>query len=89
MRLLQGNASEYYLDGGGENAFKSGPIWLPWMMWKNIYAKSIYQGLPQECHDNLIGGFVSVWTESIDDTTVMTRIFPRAFALGERLWSDP
>ena len=87
--MVQGIASNYYLDGGGENAFHPGPIWQPWMMWKNIYAHSVDEGLPEQCKDNLIGGFISLWTESIDDTTAMTRIFPRAFALGERLWSNP
>jgi hexosaminidase len=36
----------------------------------------------------LIGGEVCLWTEFADDDSIMPRIWPRASAAAERLWSD-
>jgi len=36
-----------------------------------------------------LGSETPIWTESADGHAVPTRIFPRASALAERLWTNP
>ena len=38
---------------------------------------------------NVVGGEAALWTEQAGDQNAMTKIFPRAYALAERYWSDP
>jgi len=37
----------------------------------------------------VLGGEVAMWTEQVDTYSVESKIFPRADALAERLWSNP
>ena len=37
VKVLQGLASKYYLDCGGENMFVPGPTWCNYNFWKNMY----------------------------------------------------
>lgn len=86
---MQASSKNYYLDCGGENFISPDSVWCEYAFWKNIYGESILDEIPQGCQNNVIGAFVAVWTEQIDDATIISRIFPRAFGLAERLWSDP
>ncbi|XP_075978702.1 beta-hexosaminidase 2 isoform X2 [Anticarsia gemmatalis] len=51
--------------------------------WRKMYAHR----LPQD--DNVLGGEVAMWSEYLDEQALDTRVWPRAAAVAERLWSDP
>ncbi|XP_026737933.1 chitooligosaccharidolytic beta-N-acetylglucosaminidase isoform X2 [Trichoplusia ni] len=51
--------------------------------WRRMYAHT----LPRD--DNFLGGEVAMWTEYLDEQGLDTRVWPRAAAVGERLWADP
>jgi len=45
------------------------------------------EALTPEEKENLIGGEACMWTEMVDGRTIESRIWPRAAAVAEKLWS--
>ncbi|XP_025201242.1 chitooligosaccharidolytic beta-N-acetylglucosaminidase-like isoform X2 [Melanaphis sacchari] len=69
----------YYLDHGfwGSTNYHN---------WKLIYNNEI----PKVDNPNLIlGAETCMWSEYVDDNAVDSKVWPRAAALAERLWSNP
>lgn len=44
---------------------------------------------PSSPSNRVLGSEVLVWAEEIDESNVEQKVWPRAAALAERLWSDP
>ncbi|KAM3589191.1 woronin body major protein [Umbelopsis sp. WA50703] len=64
----------------------NGGSWCaPYKTWQRIYDYDITIGLTKE--KRYIGGEAPLWAEQNDDTTIDSKVWPRAAALAELLWS--
>uniref|UniRef100_A0A7S3ISS2 beta-N-acetylhexosaminidase n=1 Tax=Strombidium inclinatum TaxID=197538 RepID=A0A7S3ISS2_9SPIT len=92
-QMIQSATRYYYLDCGDENPFLSPPNFCTtFESWKTIYLQDIITaspGMPEECDNSFTGASVQLWSEKINKNTMMAKLFPRALALAERLWSNP
>ncbi|KAI9803770.1 MAG: hypothetical protein M1825_001650 [Sarcosagium campestre] len=62
----------------------------PYKPWPLIYSHPPTAGLAQGQSDDLVqGGEVHMWAELTDDTSLDDKVWPRAAAAGEVLWSGP
>nr|XP_043624324.1 beta-hexosaminidase 2 [Erigeron canadensis] len=101
-RTIVSSSDFYYLDCGhgdftGNNTAydqapdfdqKKGGSWCgPFKTWQLIYNYDITYGLNETEAKLVIGGEVALWSEQADATVLDARIWPRASALGEVLWS--
>ncbi|KAL9275417.1 Beta-hexosaminidase 2-like protein [Drosera capensis] len=78
-----GNDSEYDRLPQGD-----GGSWCaPFKTWQTIYDYDIVEGLSEEERKLVLGGEVALWSEQSDPTVVDGRIWPRASAMAESLWS--
>ena len=55
--------------------------------WRAQYEFELCAGLPDESCRYIIGGAASQWGETADTSDLMQTIWPRAGAVGEKLWS--
>ncbi|KAK4884179.1 hypothetical protein RN001_000450 [Aquatica leii] len=86
-KVILSNYDALYLDCGFANWVGEGTNWCPpYKGWQTIYDNSL------SIHgkiDQFLGAEAALWTEQVDDSSVDARIWPRAAALAERLWSNP
>jgi len=55
--------------------------------WVDFYNVEPTSGLPPSQTQLVLGGEISNWAETIDDSNSDTRLWPRTAAASERLWS--
>ncbi|EPS67345.1 beta-hexosaminidase 1, partial [Genlisea aurea] len=81
-----GNDTRYDdLKGGGGGG---GGSWCsPFKTWQTIYNYDIASGLSEAERELVLGGEAALWSEQADPTVMDSRIWPRAAALSESLWS--
>jgi len=94
-RVIFSNYDTMYLDCGFGNWVDDGNNWCsPFKEWQKLYdngpkhiADKVTAGVYQ--HSQLLGGEAALWSEKVDEHNLDSRVWPRAAALAERLWSDP
>lgn len=89
-------SDDLYLDCGFGYYVGEGNSWCdPYKQWRTLYQhdpRKIYLEFPDSDRSRLgqiLGSEAPIWTESVGPDAVETRLWPRAAALAERLWSDP
>ncbi|XP_072955833.1 beta-hexosaminidase 2-like [Typha angustifolia] len=100
-RVIVSSADFYYLDCGhgdfvgndssydqiGSDVGIGGSWCGPFKTWQRVYDYDITYGLTQVESSLVLGGEVALWSEQADPTVLDARVWPRASALAEALWS--
>lgn len=66
----------------------NGGSWCaPFKTWQRIYDYDFTDGLSEEQAKLVLGGETPLWSEQVDDTVISSKMWPRAAALAELVWS--
>lgn len=76
-KLIISTKNAWYLDHG----FWGRTVYYRWT--------KVYDNRLPSRDDGVYGGEVCMWGEYVDDAAIDSRIWPRASAAGERMWSNP
>lgn len=60
----------------------------PYKPWQTAYNHRPWQQYRLD-KNLIIGGEVCLWSEQLDQTSLDARLWPRAAAFAERMWTDP
>ena len=83
-RILIGNTP--YSVSGTRLAQGSGSKALPAMLQDFVAASKLPTDLPK-LHKNILGGEAAIWSEIVQADNLDLRLWPRLYAIAERLWS--
>ncbi|KAJ3276686.1 hypothetical protein HK104_003643 [Borealophlyctis nickersoniae] len=73
---------------GGFNFLGTGGSWCaPYKSWQRIYGYDFTANLTETEKKHVLGASVALWSEQSDTTVLDSKIWPRAAALAESLWS--
>jgi len=87
-KVLASPYTSWYLDCGTGGWLGGGLSWCdPYKTWQTIYDYNPLAGVDPQNTANVIGGEVCAWAETIDDTNIDEKLWPRSCAAAERLWS--
>jgi hexosaminidase len=93
--IIDSSASSWYLDCGQGNWLGAnvggnwvGKSWCtPFKTWQTVYNYDPEDGVAEEYWGKIKGGEVALWGEQNGDTNYESKLWPRAAAAAERLWS--
>ncbi|XP_037905761.1 probable beta-hexosaminidase fdl isoform X3 [Hermetia illucens] len=92
FNLIISHVDAWYLDCGFGSWRSTGEAACsPYRTWQNVYKHRPWERmrLDRQRMKQILGGEACLWTEQVDEAALDTRLWPRAAALGERLWTDP
>lgn len=76
---------------GATTSFNYGGIggsWCaPYKTWQRVYDYDFAENLTDTQAKHIIGAAAPLWSEQVDDTIISGKMWPRAAALGELVWS--
>ncbi|KAF9731432.1 hypothetical protein PMIN06_003116 [Paraphaeosphaeria minitans] len=66
----------------------NGGSWCaPYKTWQRIYDYDFTEGLSVEQKELVVGSIAPLWSEQVDDVVISPKMWPRAAALAELVWS--
>lgn len=101
-RAIVSSSDFYYLDCGhggfvgndsqydimrSDSGMNGGSWCAPFKTWQRVYDYDITYGLSEDEAKLVLGGEVALWSEQADSTVLDARLWPRASAMAEALWS--
>ncbi|XP_054264214.1 chitooligosaccharidolytic beta-N-acetylglucosaminidase-like isoform X1 [Macrosteles quadrilineatus] len=98
FRVIFSNYDALYFDCGFGAWVGEGNNWCsPYIGWQKVYENNPLKMLmklgvnmtKEEMRRLVLGQEATLWTEQADDQVIDQRLWPRAAAMAERLWSDP
>lgn len=90
-KVIVSNYDALYLDCGFAGWVTDGNNWCsPYIGWQKVYNNRMEEvaGKP-EYYKQVLGAEAALWSEQADEYTLDSRLWPRASALAERLWTNP
>lgn len=90
FKLIISNYDALYLDCGFGGWVTDGNNWCsPYIGWQKVYDNSMDKIAGPGYEQQILGAEAALWSEQADEQTVDSRLWPRASALAERLWTNP
>lgn len=88
-KVIVSNYDALYLDCGFAGWVTDGHNWCsPYSGWQKIYENRM-ETIAGDYVSQVLGAEATLWTEQADEHVLDSRIWPRASAMAERLWTDP
>merc|ERR1711962_131684 len=94
-KMLFSNVDALYMDCGFSAHVGSGVNWCsPYKSWQTVYDNDLYKilernGGTSSDYARITGAEVALWTETVSGNSFEMKMFPRASAHAERLWTNP
>uniref|UniRef100_A0A2P2I9A9 Beta-hexosaminidase n=1 Tax=Hirondellea gigas TaxID=1518452 RepID=A0A2P2I9A9_9CRUS len=94
-RIIVSSADAWYLDCGFSSWVSDGHNWCsPYTTWQQVYSHrpSVLARMAtgsDSYRSQILGGEVAAWSEQMDSFSLDNKVWPRAAAFAERVWSDP
>ncbi|KAF9124214.1 hypothetical protein BGW39_008386 [Mortierella sp. 14UC] len=88
--VITGSADYWHMDCGfGDwlGNWTMGKSWCAYSDWQKAYSFNPLQGLNSKESKKVLGGEALLWGEQVDNTNLDTKLWPRASAVAEVLWS--
>ncbi|XP_021697275.1 probable beta-hexosaminidase fdl isoform X2 [Aedes aegypti] len=92
FNLVISHVDAWYLDCGfGSWRSTAEGACSPYRNWQTVYKHRPWDEMKLTSLQmrQILGGEACLWTEQVDESTLDSRLWPRAAALAERLWTDP
>ncbi|KAJ8962193.1 hypothetical protein NQ318_018160 [Aromia moschata] len=89
-KVIFSTVGRWYLDcgfGPWKPSMTNG-VCDPYTPWQTFYKYRPWEEFASYA-DQFLGGEACLWTEQVEVDSLETRLWPRAAAFAERLWSDP